>query len=84
MHTFRVIKDSFGWTIMLGPGVTSSFRTRAQAIRQANRLCDALRSHGEDVEVIVEDAGATGVSPGRDSDCAEADETMRRQAAGTM
>ena len=82
MHTFKVIKDSFGWTIMLGPGATSSFRTRAQAIRQANRLCDALRVHGEDAEVVVEEAGVTGVPRQRNSDCAEADETMKRRGGG--
>ena len=56
MHTLRVSKEPFGWTIRLGAGMTSSFRTRAQAMLEAECLCDELRRHGEEAEVLIEES----------------------------
>jgi len=46
-----------------GEAVTSSFRTRHYAVQEAQRLCDALRMHGLDAKVIVEDENAGVVEP---------------------
>jgi hypothetical protein len=54
-QAFRVVRDAVGWTVCFGDAVTSSFRTRQYAIQEARRLCEALRMHGLDVQVLVED-----------------------------
>jgi hypothetical protein len=64
-HTLRVVRDPFGWTVCLGAGMTSPFRTRAGAIREAECLCQQLRAHGETAEILIEEAAGTG-SPGAD------------------
>ena len=64
-HTLRVVRDPFGWTVCLGAGMTSPFRTRAGAIREAECLCQQLRAHGEAAEIVIEEVVGTG-SPGAD------------------
>ncbi|HXQ12281.1 MAG TPA: hypothetical protein VN805_14895 [Caulobacteraceae bacterium] len=54
MHTFKVVKEHHGWAVRLGDGMCTPFWSRAQAIREANRLCEALRMHGVSSEVVVE------------------------------
>ena len=54
MHTFKVVKEPCGWAVRLGYGMSTPFWSRAAAIQEANRLCDALRSHGEAAEVVIE------------------------------
>lgn len=71
MHTFRVVKEPFGWAVRLGSGMTSPFRTRAHAIQEANLLCDELRGHGECAELLVEDLGATVATDEGDRHSAE-------------
>jgi hypothetical protein len=68
-QAFRVVKDEGGWTVTFGEAVTSSFRTRHYAIQEALRLCEALRMHGLDVQVMVEDevSGAVEILPQRPS-----------------
>jgi hypothetical protein len=56
MITFNVIKEQHGWAIRMGRHMTTPFRARDLAIREANRLADAIRCHGEPTEVIVEGA----------------------------
>ncbi len=55
MHVFKVVKEPYGWAVRLDSGMTTPFWSRAMAIREANCLCDALRSHGEQAEVLAEE-----------------------------
>ena len=63
MHTLRVIKEPGGWTLWLGPGIASPFRTRAQAVRAAECLCEQLRGHGEILEVRIEEEPVAAPHP---------------------
>jgi hypothetical protein len=56
MITFKVIKERFGWALRTGEGMTSHFRLKSVAEREANRLAAAIRQHGVHAEVII-DAG---------------------------
>ena len=56
MITFSVVKDKYGWAIRMGDAVSTPFRTRDLAIREAGCLADAIRCHGEVAEVIIEGA----------------------------
>ncbi len=55
MHTFKVVKEPHGWAVRLGGGMSTLFWSRALVIQEANCLCDALRSHGEAAEVVIEE-----------------------------
>lgn len=63
MHTFKVVKEPCGWAVRLGHGMSSPFRSRAVAIQEANCLCDALRSHGEAAEVVIEEIDSAEAAP---------------------
>jgi|HubBroStandDraft_1064217.scaffolds.fasta_scaffold2045785_2 hypothetical protein len=54
MHTFEVVRQSHGWAVRLGPGMSVPFRTRPMAIREAERLCASLRRHGVTASVGIE------------------------------
>jgi len=54
MITFEVAKEQYGWAIRMGERMKTLFWSRDLAIREANCLADAIRWHGECVEVIVE------------------------------
>ena len=54
--TFNVIKEKHGWAVRMGDCMTTPFRSKHQAVREANCLADAIRGHGVRTEVIVEDA----------------------------
>jgi len=56
MITFDVVKEEHGWAIRMGKCMTTPFRSRELAIREANCLADTIRRHGECVEVVVEGA----------------------------
>lgn len=56
MITFDVVKEEHGWAIRMGKCMTTPFRSRERAIREANCLADTIRCHGECVEVVVEGA----------------------------
>jgi hypothetical protein len=56
MITFSVVKEQYGWAIRAGERMKTLFWSRHLAIREANCLADAIRCHGECVEVIVEGA----------------------------
>ncbi len=57
MITFNVVKDEHGWAVRMGERMTTPFRLRDMAIREANCLADRIRCHGEHTQVIVEDLG---------------------------
>jgi hypothetical protein len=52
--TYNVVKEPYGWAIRMGDHMTTPFWSRDVAIRQANCLADAIRCHGEYVEVVIE------------------------------
>ena len=54
MHTFKVVKESYGWAVRLGAGVSTPFRSRAFAIKEADCLCADLCRHGENAQVVIE------------------------------
>ncbi|HWA59941.1 MAG TPA: hypothetical protein VG939_01130 [Caulobacteraceae bacterium] len=54
--TFNVVRDRHGWTVCRGEQMRTPFRSRECAIREANCLADAIRSHGLIAEVVVEGA----------------------------
>ena len=56
MITFNVIREQHGWTIRMGECMMTPFRSRDAAIREANCLAEAIRSHGVGAEVIIEAA----------------------------
>jgi hypothetical protein len=56
MITFNVVKEEHGWAIRIGERMTTPFRSRDVAIREANCLADAIRCHGVCAEVIIEGA----------------------------
>jgi hypothetical protein len=58
MVTFRVVKEKHGWSVKAGQPMTTPFWSRDAAVRAANRLAAAIRSHGEHTEVIIEAAPA--------------------------
>jgi hypothetical protein len=55
MIRLRVAKDEYGWSIQIGEQMTSPFRRREVAIREANRLAADIRTRGGQVETVVED-----------------------------
>jgi hypothetical protein len=57
MITFNVIKEQHGWAIRTSSGMTTPFRTRDAAMREAECLAKSIRVHGEYVEVVVEHIG---------------------------
>ena len=54
MITFNVVREDRGWTVQMGERMTTPFRSRDLAIREAACLADSIRCHGECAEVIVE------------------------------
>jgi hypothetical protein len=53
--SFRVVKEPYGWSVRLGQGMMTPFRSRHLAIDHANGFVDGLRRRGEPAEVVVED-----------------------------
>jgi len=62
MHTFKVVKEPFGWAVRVGEGMSTPFRSRELAVQEANCLCEALRRHGETAEVMVETSARAAAS----------------------
>ena len=62
MHTFRVVKESNGWAVRLGEAMTTPFWSRKLAMMEADRLCEALRRHGEAARVVI-DPNELGEAP---------------------
>ena len=59
MITFNVVKEPFGWAVKMGKSMTTPFRSRELAIQEANCLANAIRGHGEQIEVFIEDIAFT-------------------------
>lgn len=55
MHTFKVVKQPYGWAVRMNHGMSTPFWSRASAIQEANCLCSTIRSHGEATEVVIEE-----------------------------
>ena len=70
MIVFSVVKEPFGWAISTGGCMTTPFRTRDCAVREAHCLANAIRSHGQDTEVVIldEDECATVGAPVRSAE----------------
>ena len=64
VHTFKVVKEPFGWAVRVGQGMSAPYWSRELAVCEAERLCDALRRHGEAAEVMIE-ANELGEVSGR-------------------
>ncbi len=65
MITFNVVKEQNGWAIRTSSGMTTPYRTQDAAMHEAECLAEAIRGHGECVEVIVEYVGPSKVSDKR-------------------
>ena len=61
MHTFKVVKEPYGWAVRVDPGMSTPFWSRVAAIQQADCLCSAIRSHGEAAEVVIEEIASSGI-----------------------
>jgi hypothetical protein len=53
--SFRIVKEPYGWSVRIGAGVMTPFRSRRVAVQHANGFVAALRARGERAEVVVED-----------------------------
>lgn len=54
MVTFRVAKEQFGWAVQTDQHMTTPFRTRDLAVREAQALAGSLRAHGQPAEVVIQ------------------------------
>ena len=54
MHILRIVRIQCGWAIQSGSAMISPCRSRLAALGQAEQMADALRSHGEAVQIIAE------------------------------
>lgn len=55
MITFRVVKEQYGWAVRMNDCVTTPFRSRELAIREADCLARELRAHGQRAVIEVDD-----------------------------
>ena len=55
MITFIVVKEPDGWAVRMGEQMTTPFWSRTLAVREAHCLADAIRRHGQGVEVLIDD-----------------------------
>jgi hypothetical protein len=62
MITFRVAKEQFGWAVQMDQRMTTPFRTRDLAVREAQMLAGALRAHGQLAEVVIDDMALSDVN----------------------
>lgn len=61
--SFRVVKESYGWSVRLGDGMTTPFQSHPLALKHANGFAEALRRHGEFAEVVVEEPDQQAFTP---------------------
>ncbi len=54
MLTFNVVKEPYGWAIRMGDRMSTPYRSRLSAIRDAHGLAEAIRRQGGCTEVVVE------------------------------
>lgn len=55
MITFTVVREPNGWAVRMGQQMTTPFWSRTLAIREAQCMADAIRRHGQGVEVLVDE-----------------------------
>lgn len=65
MIVFSVVKEPFGWAIRAGGCMTTTFRTRDCALKEAHCLASAIRSHGQATKVIILDEDEIDLSHSR-------------------
>jgi hypothetical protein len=58
MIVFRVTQERHGWAVQMDAHMTTPFRTRDLAVREAQRLVAGLRAHGQRAQVIVDTEGS--------------------------
>ena len=56
MITFKVVKQANGWAVQMGRQMTTPYRLKQSAIREANNMAQAIGRHGECAEVVIETA----------------------------
>ncbi len=54
MITFRVAKEQFGWAVQMDQHMTTPFRTRELAVREAKALAGSLHAHGQPAVVVIQ------------------------------
>lgn len=60
MLTFNVVKEPYGWAIRMGERMSTPYRCRLSAIRDAQVLAEAIRRQGGRIEVVVQDDDPSG------------------------
>lgn len=75
MITFEVVKEEHGWAVRMGERMSTPFWAKDAAIREANRLAEAIRDHGECTEVLIE-----GANPGEEPKTVEGASSARLAA----
>ncbi len=60
MLIFNVVKEPYGWAIRMGERMSTPYRSRLSAIRDAQVLAEAIRRQGGRIEVVVEDDHLSG------------------------
>jgi hypothetical protein len=78
MIIFSVVRDDSGWAIRTGAGMTTPFRSRDSAINEARCLAEAIRRHGQCVEVIIESGNPCNLDDIRSKFPAKAPRIMLR------
>lgn len=58
MISFRVVKEPYGWSVRMGHGMMTPFRSRGGAIEHASSFAETLRRNGEAAEVVLEEIGS--------------------------
>ncbi len=53
MIVFNVVQEQYGWSVRMGQRMTTPFRSKQLAIREADRLASGIRRHGQVTEVVV-------------------------------
>ena len=80
MLTFNVVKEPYGWAIRMGERMSTPYRSRLSAIRDAQGMAEAIRRQGGCIEVVVEDDGMSGGLDGAGEPAIAAWRTSHQQA----
>jgi hypothetical protein len=57
MITFNVVKELHGWAIRTDDRMVTPYWSKDLAITKAHALAAAIRLHGQNVGVVIEDGG---------------------------
>ena len=66
MLTFNVVREPYGWAIRMGDRMSTPYRSRLSAIRDAHGLAGAIRRQGGCTQVVVEDDEPSRILAGSD------------------